>query len=137
MANCDCSWCDTRKYKEFVQGGAGDGYEDTKHKKSAKNKKRKKVPGCPGNDGKKHLYVWTTEGDHWLTDRLFYQIFGYHKYEFSVCCGCGKRRGSRRTERYMKKARSKWDSWENRDERYRAEKQRLYAKYGWRYFDWL
>lgn len=36
----------------------GDGYEETPHKKVSKKETPRKKPGCPGNNGKNHVYVW-------------------------------------------------------------------------------
>lgn len=36
----------------------GDGYEETPHKKISKKESPRKKPGCPGNNGKNHVYVW-------------------------------------------------------------------------------
>ena len=97
---------DNRKgdpYKIFTQGGVEiSDFEDEipyRHpKRKSKKKSRKAVPGCEGNDGKAHIYVWTSET--MPTDYLFYRYFGFHRSEWRVCVGCGKRNGTRNSEKY-------------------------------------
>jgi hypothetical protein len=45
------------------------------------------VPGCPGNDGKSHVYIWVVD-----PDSFWYHYYPDRKYETCVCCGCGKRK---------------------------------------------
>lgn len=92
-------------YKIFTQGGVDveDFEEEFRHtpsrKYKKKNKRKKAKPGCVGNDGKAHVYVWTTERN---VEDLFFRFYGFHKYEKKVCIGCGRRDGTQLTERYIK-----------------------------------
>lgn len=70
------------------------------------NKKRKREPrGCPANNNKAHVWVWTTEKE--ITD-IFFNYFGFHKRETKVCCGCGKVSKTRETEEYMRRKERAW-----------------------------
>lgn len=64
------------------------------HKQNGKPRKR----GCPANNNKAHVYVWTTENN---IEDLFFRFYGFHKWEKEFCCGCDNRRGRRLTERYL------------------------------------
>ena len=94
-------------HKQFVQGGVGlDDFEETiKHVKKAVPKKPVKKKGCPGNDFNAHVYVWVpeTEVTPWTQDDLFFEFYGFHKYEYKVCAGCLKRTKYRVSEEYTKK----------------------------------
>ena len=70
-------------------------------KKKARGAKR----GCPENNGKGHVWVWTSERE--VTD-IFYKHFGFHKKESKICCGCGYRAKSRETEEYMRRKERAW-----------------------------
>lgn len=63
-------------------------------------------PGCPGNNFGPHIYVWTTEGQ---TSSFFSDYYGFYKYEFRICCGCGKKTKSRLSEPYLKIKARKWE----------------------------
>jgi hypothetical protein len=83
------------------------GEDEVNYKPAKKVKKVKTRAGCPGNDNKEHVYVWTTEGQ---MEDLFFMYFGYHKEEVKRCCGCNKvypgnryRNSRRKTERYVKR----------------------------------
>jgi len=93
-------------YKDGRRGALDDEFwnedELVDYRRLAKHKKRKpKAKGCPGNDGKAHVYVWVTEtryGTKWnstygwfVTDRT--RVYTYDK---KVCCGCMKVDRSRR-----------------------------------------
>lgn len=70
------------------------------------NNKSKRVPrGCPENNNKSHVWVWTTEFEP--TD-IFFEHFGFHKRESKVCCGCGKIDKTRETEEYMRRKEHEW-----------------------------
>lgn len=75
----------------------GDGYIETPHKKKSKGKPRKKAKGCPGNDGKAHVYIWVLAAyaDEFLPTPWWEKYFRltdsyYYEYERKVCCGCKK-----------------------------------------------
>jgi hypothetical protein len=113
MATCNCSWCDTRAYRDFRQDHGSDGFEETKYRKTGGKKKPRHVRvGCPGNDGKAHVYVWTSENEETGTyrspwsDRIiksFYAKHGYHRMEAKTCVGCGKVAKKRYTEEFQKR----------------------------------
>lgn len=94
-------------YKIFRQGGVPveDFEEEIRYRHAPNKKKKAKSPraqanrGCQMNDGKEHIYVWTTERN---IEDLFFRFYKFHKWESEYCCGCGMRRGSRLTERYLK-----------------------------------
>lgn len=93
-------------YTYFRQGGVGtEDFEDEfRHVKSAKTKARPKK-GCPGNDYNEHVYVWVAETRDapWLSEDLFFEFYGFHKYEYKVCAGCDKRMKYRLSAEYTKK----------------------------------
>lgn len=94
-------------------------------------KPRKRYPGCPGNNGGSHVYVYTTEGNY---DDLFYRYFGFHKIERSMCCGCRKPKGKTRvTAKYEKKFKSTntWASPERKIEAYREFRNRWLVQRGY------
>lgn len=77
----------------YRKPGKGYGY--------GRNRKRPRTQrGCPANDNKSHVWVWTTEREP--TD-LFFKHFGFHKKESKVCCGCGKVDKTRETETYLRR----------------------------------
>lgn len=107
----------------------GDGYEDTRgHPKRRKKARKSKVPGCPGNDGKGHVYVWIsaryipTPGgiyfdrvkDKWCYrnhkdyNRMFHGYMPFDSQEdhaawleareIQICAGCLKASGKKRTK---------------------------------------
>lgn len=88
---------DVKNYKDLRQGAADDGFWDDEnelvdYQSKKKKKDRPRVPGCPGNDGGSHVYVWINyEYDYpWF-------IRSKTQYEIKVCCGCMKRgRGFRK-----------------------------------------
>lgn len=97
-------------HKMFTQGGVPieDFDEEFRHIKVKAKKPRKKTrAGCPETEFKSHLYVWTSEYEDKLT--LFYRYFGFHKYEREFCVGCGKKRGSRHSEKYEARKRREYD----------------------------
>lgn len=69
------------------------------------SKRRKNKAGCPSNNYGPHIYVWTTEGQE---DNFFSDYYGFFKYEYETCCGCGKTRKSRKSEQYEKVKARKW-----------------------------
>lgn len=92
-----------------------------------KKKKAQRPRGCPSNDYKEHVYIWTTELEptgwykvSWSEDRLatFYERHGFHRQEASVCVGCGRIAKRRYTEEFRKLVSKK--GW-------------YQASYGWRY----
>lgn len=102
----DDGWED-RGHKQFVQGGAdlNDFEETVKYVKRSLPKRPKKKRGCEGNDFGPHVYVWVaeTEVTPWTQDDLFFEFYGFHKYEYKVCAGCKKRVKYRLSEEYTKK----------------------------------
>jgi hypothetical protein len=114
----------------------GDGYTETPHKKIHKKETPRKKPGCPGNDGNAHVYVWISAryipnelGRHidQVHDKFAYRrnetynpwyrwlpwksqeehIAWLEKREIQVCAGCYKRTGKKR----MKDDQSNDKSW--------------------------
>lgn len=100
----------------------GGGYEETPHRKMASHKKPHKHFGCPGNNGKSHVYVWVSQRwapergsthqiDNWnpstyLMPRWYNperQLRYLESYEVKVCCGCGKRANRRGWRRRVTK----------------------------------
>lgn len=75
-------------------------------KRRRRTNKTKTRPGCPDNNFGPHVPIWTTEFNR--TDYLFYKVFGWHKWEKNICAGCGKKMGTRKTERYIKIAERKY-----------------------------
>lgn len=119
----DCNNYKVDPYKQFRQGGVEvEDFDDeiryrkVPHKarfewnnravRRAKQKPKTRA-GCPENNYKAHLYVWTTELESEKT--LFFRYFGFHKYQREVCCGCGKRRNTENTERYIKRKDRAWE----------------------------
>jgi hypothetical protein len=94
------------------------GYEETPHKKNKARKAPKKKPGCPGNDGKNHVYVWTLlrwePGEngkqidrllwksYYRSDLVFWTLERHQayleSYEVEVCAGCYKKRRIRKAQ---------------------------------------
>ena len=97
-------------HADFIHGGVGvnDFDETFRYKKVKKVKKPKKPrtrPGCPADNYGPHVFVWTSEG---VSKNIFFDHYGYHKWEHETCAGCKKRRNARLTERYMKVKERKW-----------------------------
>lgn len=63
------------------------------------NAKTKTRPGCPENEFKAHIYVWTTEYED---DNFFSDYYGFHKNQTQICCGCGKGNKVKRSDEYEK-----------------------------------
>lgn len=86
-------YSDTRaelaEYKDAYRGAVEDAFWDEQelvdHQPASKKKRKRK--GCPGNDGREHVYVWIPYDTWWNTNVA---------YEIKVCCGCEKRGGLRR-----------------------------------------
>lgn len=119
------------RYKEIKQGGVDpeDFYMEVNYspkRKSKKKREKKKYPGCPGNEGKAHIYVWTTEREF---QDLFYRYFGFSKYQSNICVGCGKRNGVKNSDKYEARKQREWDK------RYTVTVKRgePVPRYGWRY----
>lgn len=135
---CSCCKMDPRDVKimRMRQGAVGveDFYKEVNYtpKKKVKAKPAKQTrPGCSGNEGKRHIYVWTTEFN--LED-LFFKFFGFHKYEKKFCAGCSKRQyGTRKTERYVRKFKdqSVWGSPEYQHEGFREYRQKWLTQRGY------
>jgi len=113
----------------------GDGYKETKHKSKHGKSRPKKKPGCPGNDGKSHIYVWIearyipnetgrhidqvgekwqyrreNEGRHywWPWRTREEHIAWLEKREVQICAGCYKKSGKRRLKGYETTEHSWW-----------------------------
>lgn len=138
------TYSDTRaeltEYKDARRGACEDAFWDEDElvdyrRSPASRKKRKRAPGCEGNDGGPHIYVWTSERE-W--EDAFFRYFGFHKYEYKRCAGCWKRGSfkSRLTERYVKKFNpaGKYSYPERNHAGYQEFRERQRALYGWRYF---
>lgn len=119
------------------------------HKQKAKTR-----PGCPGNDYKAHVYVWTTESEE---DDFFSDYYGFHKRQHRICAGCNKFNGSKLSDEYMKVKERKWQkiatpekgvpvprwrwrngritfrywNWESYDKDYMAAKRAYIQRNGW------
>lgn len=73
------------------------------HKKAGKKASVKKHPGCPGNEGKAHIYVWVKsltqryhywhDADGWHSKPMKGEYLTSHRH---VCLGCGKLNPKRR-----------------------------------------
>ena len=133
---CNCDYCVGGRDKRYGLINADDGWEETPHRKAGKTKARKRVPGCPENDGGPHVYVWTTEG---MQKGLFFEYFGFHRAEHKICAGCRKgapyRSGATRrpTERYVKKFKpvGRYCRPEYEHEGYRAFRNQYIDRHGW------
>ena len=93
-------------HADFQHNGVDvdDFFIDMPHRKKS-TKKSKRFRGCPANDGKAHVYVWTTESTNdWtrMYEKEFFDKRGFHRREFKVCCGCGKQNKFRYTEQMQK-----------------------------------
>jgi hypothetical protein len=120
-------------HADFIHGGVDiDDFDDViRHRKKAKKVRPKKKPGCPGNEGKAHIYVWTTEFNF---EDCFFKFFGFHKYEKKFCAGCNKKAyATRKTEQYIKKFNdsTRWGSPEYRHEGYKEYVTRWRVQRGW------
>lgn len=142
-------------YKDCRRGAGPDAFWDETElveypkAKRGKDKVRKRYPGCPGNNNKSHVFVWTTQYED--TRNLFYRYFGFHKHERKVCAGCAHRDARRTTERYDKKKMGLWPNrknkayssyrwwcWESYDEGYAAFRKEHVSRYGFTeaFYDW-
>jgi hypothetical protein len=129
------SWSATSIIHRDHRHDKGDGYDETKHKKVSKKTRVKKKPGCWGNNGGPHVYVWigaryrpNEVGQHidqaqpkWCYRREEeYTVFHWmpwktrqehidwlEKREAQYCAGCFKRTGKTR----MKETEEKYSSW--------------------------
>lgn len=113
-----CWDCNNNKggdpYKNYRRGGVDpeDFEKEVNYRPKKKTPKpKKKHFGCPKNDGKAHVYVWTTEFEEtgmyspwWMTERVpsFYKEHGFHQYERLICVGCGQQKKMRYTEEFNK-----------------------------------
>lgn len=131
------SWSATSIIHKDHRHDKGDGYEEASHKKVSKKETPRKKPGCPGNDGKAHIYVWigarympTHHGiyldqvkEKWCYrnnpnyDRIFHGYMPFDSQEehaawleareIQICAGCLKKSGKKR----MKNDESPDTSW--------------------------
>jgi hypothetical protein len=74
-------------------------YRHPKRRKARKDKYPKPRPGCPENDWGKHVYVWVDQAGIYESPS-FYRYYGYYKYKYEVCCGCGKVGKKEHTDKY-------------------------------------
>lgn len=84
------------EYKDLKRGAMEDAFwpedEPVEFKPVPEKKRRKRSRGCPGNDGKAHVYV---------TEKRVYRWWGWdnkmHTYvsDVTLCCGCEKRKRKR------------------------------------------
>lgn len=100
---CGCDYCMSRGLRRDFRHSAEGGYEETPHHKAGKSKKKKVPRGCPGNDNKGHVYVWTVDpGDLDERTKLFYMSGGVYRREWEICVGCARVKRSRYTEEFQK-----------------------------------
>lgn len=113
---CKHCWDDEpgEHHKDFIRGGVKiEDFDDepmrerTAGKSRRKARVRKTPSGCPGNDFKAHVYIWTTEQNE---EDSFFKFYGYHRFEKKVCCGCEKKTyGRRSTPRYDRWKKREWE----------------------------
>lgn len=85
MKKCRCYDC-TGNDRKYVYPDVND-WEDPRWVKNRGKKKKRKREGCPGNEGKAHIYVWNTETYDYLN---FYGKCSSYTVTRYTCCGCGK-----------------------------------------------
>ena len=95
----------------YVKAGGKTQFEWSNKATRRARQKPKPRAGCPENNMKAHLYVWTTELESEKT--IFFRYYGFHKYQREVCCGCGKRRKTEFSERYIKRKDRAWEKLDN------------------------
>lgn len=124
-----------------------------------KNKRTRSYPGCPGNDGNAHVYIWTTETE---TPSFFEDYYGFPRRQRRVCAGCGKYSSSKLSDEYMAAKIRRWNklpdvekgvpipwrynrrgmirfaywSWENDDADYMAARSDYIDQHGWSDYVW-
>lgn len=79
----------------------------TVKKKNREAWKIQRRPGCPENDYKPHVYVWTQENES--EQAIFFRFFGFHRSQTEVCCGCGKEGKSKYSDRYQRRKDREWE----------------------------
>lgn len=87
-------------YKDGRRGALDDAFWDddelVDYRREGGKKGRKRLPGCPDNEGKSHVYVWVDVRYYsWYRDT-------YTVYEEKVCCGCLKQATGRHRFRRKK-----------------------------------
>lgn len=129
-------WDNPVGHRDFTQGAVGiEDFDDTiKHVKKAAPKKPVKKKGCPGNDFNAHVYVWAKEARDapWLGEDTFFKFYGFYKYEYKICAGCGRRDKCRLSEEYTKrfKREGKYAYEEKKDPEFQAyERERWRQRY--------
>jgi len=144
---CDaCTYykSEAARNKDFRQGAINpDVYdEEVNYSPKTKAKKTKKrYPGCPGNDKGPHIYVWTTEKNN---HTLFFEHYGFHKYEKRICVGCNhvdrkrttqayRERNAREKDKAARRGQRTYKYWtfEDHDEEYREVRRRYISRHGW------
>lgn len=102
------------------------------HKQKFRNR-----PGCPGNDFKAHVYVWTTEKEE---STFFSDYYGFHKRQSRICVGCGKRNGSQLSDEYMKRKLREWDKLDSLKKGepvpYYRRSNAKYPRYSFKWWNW-
>lgn len=120
---------DEPRYRKVTHGTAFEW-----NNKAVRRARMKSRPGCPENNMKAHLYVWTTELESEKT--LFFRFFGFHKYEREVCCGCDKVRGTRNSERYIKRKDRAWEKIESMPKGEPVPRRYRWRGISYSYFSW-
>lgn len=107
----DPGW-DEIRYKRQGAVEVSDFDDEIKYRKPGKgyaygrNRKRTKSDrGCPANEGKAHVWVWTSEREP--TD-IFFKHFGFHKKVSKVCAGCYAVSKTRESDEYMRRKERAW-----------------------------
>lgn len=106
----DPAW-DEIRYKRQGAVDIEDFDEEPRYRKpgkagySGRPPRRRTKNGCPANEGKAHVWVWTSE--HEVTN-IFFKHFGFHKRESKVCCGCLTVGKTRESEEYMRRKERAW-----------------------------
>lgn len=150
-------------HKDFIRGAVepDDFEKEVNYKPKAKKSKsvsKRNYPGCPGNEGKAHVYVWTTEYE---VKDFFYDYYGFYKNQSRICAGCGKKNGSKPSDPYMRRKNREWDkryggeynmergkplsryrrgpsfswwSWESYDEEFTTKRREYIKRYGWTHY---
>lgn len=94
--------------RNLRQGGydVADFADEFRHVPKKKSPSKKTRSGCPGNEYRAHVYIWTSETEEGKD--FFFKHFGFHRYERKVCIGCRKVAGSRNSAKYEEVKRRKW-----------------------------
>lgn len=107
-----CRMAPAEVERQYRRQGAVDenDFEEVNYHPKKKDKPPR-VRGCPGNDHKEHVYIWTTELEptgwytvSWSEDikPTFHERHGFYRQEARVCVGCGRVSKRRYTEEFSK-----------------------------------